>query len=138
VTRILLIEDDVDLRCLLRTALQVAECEIVEAENGADGIQCYRKTPADLVITDMEMPIMGGLQVIQELRRACSTAKIIAMSGDHNSLDMAKALEVQYTLTKPFRLRELLTVVHQLSTAPAVASVLPHAAVSPQHLRVHA
>jgi YesN/AraC family two-component response regulator len=65
---------------------------VVEAENGYEGLQYYGAEPTDLVITDMQMPVMDGLQMIMELRRTFPTAKIIAISGGQRALAMVKTL----------------------------------------------
>ena len=115
--RILVIDDDKHVRYLLRVVLERQGYSVVEAENGNEGLQCYRAEPTDLVITDMQMPVMDGLQMIRELRRVFPAAKVIAMSGGRGVLNLVQTL-VQRTFDKPFCIEELLDTVQQLASAP--------------------
>ena len=66
--RILLIEDHDLIRSLLRDTLELAGHTVIEARDGADGIDLFRQAGADLVITDIVMPDKGGLDVVTALR----------------------------------------------------------------------
>jgi DNA-binding NtrC family response regulator len=105
-TRILVIDDDAHIRALLRTALEHTGYEVVEAPNGAIGMQHYRTQPTDLVITDLCMPEMNGLDIIIDLRRDFPEARIMAMSGGaggaHDLLPVAESLGAVQTIQKPF------------------------------------
>src|SRR5919109_531956 len=90
VSRILVVDDDNAVRLLLRTLLERRGHSVVEAANGAEGLQHYRAAPTDLVITDIQMPVMDGLQMIKELRGDFPAAKIIAISGDRGKLTAAQ------------------------------------------------
>ena len=68
VARILVVDDDKAVRLLLRAMLERRGHSVVEAENGDEGLRYYRAAPTDLVITDIQMPVMDGLQMIKELR----------------------------------------------------------------------
>jgi Response regulator receiver domain len=78
---ILVIDDQEPIRKLLRTVLEGAGHEVTEARNGRLGLAAYRERPADLVITDIVMPEMNGLDMILELTRAFLNVKVIAISG---------------------------------------------------------
>jgi CheY-like chemotaxis protein len=93
---------------------------VVEAENGAEGLQCYRVAPTDLVITDIQMPVMDGLQMIKELRGAFPTAKIIAISGEKGSLAAAQPLS-QGTFEKPLYMEGFLDAVQKFASAPGAS-----------------
>src|SRR5712691_1481966 len=69
VARILVVDDNKSIRFLLRNVLEPEGFEVVEAENGSDGLLRYQVEPTDLVITDMQMPVMGGLAMMRELQR---------------------------------------------------------------------
>ena len=116
---ILVIDDQEPLRKLLRTVLEGAGHEVTEAPNGRLGLAAYRERPADLIITDILMPEMNGLDLILELTRAVLDVKVIAMSGAHdteNALDAAKLLGARHTLHKPFSMETLLkTVEYELA-----------------------
>jgi len=117
VARILVVDDDKAVRLLLRAVLERRGYSVVEAENGAEGLQYYRAAPTDLVITDIQMPVMDGLQMIKELRRAFPTAKIIAISGEKGRLAAAQTFS-QYTFEKPLYMEEFLDAVQKFVSAP--------------------
>jgi DNA-binding response OmpR family regulator len=111
---ILIIEDEEPIRILLRNALEAAGHEVREAPNGRIGLAMYRDRPADLVITDILMPEMGGLDMILELTREFLNVKVIAISGnqgEENFLHVAKLLGARQTLHKPFSMEKLLSTV---------------------------
>ena len=116
---ILIIDDEESVRALLRFALEAAGYEVVEAANGRQGLEQYRQRPTDLVIVDMLMPVMSGLDMILELTRAFLYVKVITISGapdTQNALDAAKLLGVRHTLHKPFSMEALLkTVQYELA-----------------------
>ena len=114
VATILIIDDDDLIRVLLRSALEEAGYEVTEAANGRQGLELYRYRPTDLVITDIVMPEMNGLDMLLELTREFLHAKVIAISGaggERNVLDVAKLLGARQTFQKPFSLPHLLGAV---------------------------
>ena len=111
---ILIIDDEETIRGLLRSALEKAGYEVIEAANGRQGLELYRHRPADLVITDILMPEMNGLDMLLELTREFLHAKVIAISGaggEKNVLDVAKLLGARQTFQKPFNLLNVLGAV---------------------------
>jgi two-component system response regulator (stage 0 sporulation protein F) len=121
--RILIVDDDAMVRQLLRIVLRHLGHEVVEAQNGREGLQQYQAQPADVVITDMQMPEMGGLEMIQEIQRDFPEAMMIAISGGpRSSLDAAKALGVLGTFEKPFSLIALRDTVEALLESPYTSS----------------
>ena len=111
---ILIIDDEEPIRALLRTTLEVAGYEVVEAANGREGLALYRHKPTDLVITDIAMPELNGLDMMLELTRYFLDAKVIAISGvggEKNVLDVAKLLGARRTIQKPFSMLQLLDAV---------------------------
>jgi two-component system response regulator (stage 0 sporulation protein F) len=111
---ILIIDDEELVRVLLRSALKAAGYEVVEAANGRQGLELYRLRPTDLIITDIAMPELNGLDMILALTRQFLHAKVIAISGvggEKNVLDVAKLLGARRTLQKPFSMPQLLDAV---------------------------
>ena len=107
---ILIVEDDESLRELLRVSLEGQGYQISVAKHGREA--CYMATEfhPDLVITDIFMPEMDGLVVIQQLSKLPAPPKIIAISGvgpDSHYLDMAKTFGASSVLMKPINLADL-------------------------------
>ncbi len=117
--RILVIDDDAQVRGILRRLLEGAGYAVVDAPDGQEGVQLYRQQPADLVITDIFMPEKDGLEVIQELTQGFPDVRIIAISGGGQTgkLDLlphAEAFGALRTFQKPLDLKELLNAVKTL------------------------
>ncbi len=111
---ILIIDDEEPIRVLLRSALEATGYEVMEAANGRQGLELYRHRPTDLVITDILMPELNGLDMLLELTREFLNAKVIAISGaggEKNVLDVAKLLGARQTFQKPFSMPQLLGAV---------------------------
>ena len=118
-SRILVIEDDLQMRAVLRQMLERAGYDVEEASNGRVGVSIHRDNPADLVITDLIMPDQEGLETIRELTRDFSDIKIIVISGGGNKvsgpfLSIALELGAHRAFGKPFEMKELLDSVREL------------------------
>lgn len=114
--KILIIDDEEQVRLYLRKILEPEGHEIVEAGNGKVGLQLYREEPADLIITDIFMPEKEGLETIRELRRDYPEVKIIVISGGGNRLNldvlpMARRFGALRALAKPFTRQDMLSAV---------------------------
>ena len=112
--RILIIDDDAAVRTTVRVLLERAGYEIIEAGDGREGSRML--DGVDLVITDLLMPEVDGVDLLGMIRREGYTQPVIAMSGggkvDSKSyLDVAKALGAFATIAKPFDLEHLLSTV---------------------------
>ena len=79
--RILIMDDEADVRDFLRRGLESAGHEVDEAIDGLEGVRQFRQNPADVVILDIFMPVKSGLEAIEELKRDYPELKIIAISG---------------------------------------------------------
>lgn len=116
---ILLVEDDRELKEMLKVALARRNFTIIEAENGREAIARFRPGITDLVITDLIMPDEDGLKVIIKLRELKPSVRIIAISGGGkagpgNYLNLAKALGADAVFSKPFSIAELLCKAEEL------------------------
>jgi DNA-binding NtrC family response regulator len=117
--RILLIDDDAAVRGPTARLLELMGHEVLTAENGEAGLRLWRERGADLVITDVCMPGMNGLDVIVELRAFAPDLALLAMSGgwDSQRLDLlgtAGQAGAVRTLPKPFTIQELRSAVGDL------------------------
>ena len=119
---ILLVEDDEQLRPLLRLVLERGGHQVQEAGNGKEALEIYLRHPTDLVVTDLVMPDKEGLETILELRRIYPDVKIIAMSGGgrtgggKNYLELARKFGAAHILTKPFSNQEILEGIQMVVT----------------------
>jgi two-component system chemotaxis response regulator CheY len=103
---ILLIDDDENLLIMTSMLLQAEGHMVTSAMNGEAGLATYNSGQFDLVITDIVMPELNGLQLIEELRYASPRPRVIAMSGGSEFskgvyLPFAKDLGVDRILAKP-------------------------------------
>ena len=117
--RILVVDDDASLRQVLRQALERSGHEVLEAQDADAGVELCRETPPDIVLLDILMPDKAGLEMMLDLRRERSDAKIIAMSGgseraDFEPLRSAQGLGAAGCLIKPFDLGTLKSTVHRV------------------------
>lgn len=113
---ILVIDDEDQVRTMVRHTLEKMGHTVCEAANGNDGLHMFECARFDLVVTDIIMPEMEGIETIMEIRRRNPEARIIAMSGGGRArnlefLPLAKKLGADQALRKPFRRAELLEVV---------------------------
>jgi len=111
---IVLIDDDDQLRRLFHSALEHAGYRVLSAAGGKDGVRLLHDQVVDVILVDIFMPEMDGLELIPRLRKTRPATKIIAISGGSDKgdcLDMAKHLGANATLKKPFSLQELLHAV---------------------------
>jgi len=110
--RILIIEDDVDFRNLLRIHLSLAGYRLEVAEDGVEGGKALLERPPDLVLSDVNMPFLSGFELLALMRADQHTAAIpvILLSGrsDDDTVSKAMKLGAADFLTKPVTLEELL------------------------------
>ncbi|MDI6104792.1 response regulator [Actinoplanes sp. NEAU-A12] len=111
VGRILVVDDEPDLRFILRRVFARAGHEVAEAGDGAAALASVRESPPDLVVTDMMMPVMSGVELIRALRADPVTTAIpvLVVSGDSHL-----AADADAVLAKPCRHAELLELAEGL------------------------
>ncbi|HWL79862.1 MAG TPA: response regulator [Roseomonas sp.] len=115
---ILTVDDSASLRQMVRMTLSGAGYAVLEAEDGVDGLAKAKSAAADMVVTDLNMPRMNGLALIQELRKlpAYRGVPIIFLTteSDAGMKAQAKAAGATGWITKPFQQDQLLTVVKKV------------------------
>ncbi len=110
--RILVIDDDAVTRRAIGAMLEEADHQVSYAANGEQGLEFYTRSPFDLVIIDLVMPIKNGLQTIREMREAYPHARIVAISGvSPEQLDKAEEYGALRTMVKPVESSQLLEVI---------------------------
>ena len=119
--KILVIDDNEALRKMVARMLQGAGHEVVSAGDGKRGIALFEEQSPDLVITDILMPDMDGVETVTSLRRITPDVKIILMSGGGEAgsgreyLESTDAvLDVPHVIAKPFEQADLLNMVNEV------------------------
>lgn len=117
--RILVIDDDDGVRTLAAHLLLTRGHEVSEAANGLIGMEVVRRTPLDMVVTDLIMPEQEGIETIIQLRKEFPAIRILAMSGGGRRdadeyLPLAAALGAVVTLEKPFGVTEFYGAVDKV------------------------
>ncbi|MGQ0799510.1 MAG: response regulator [Pseudomarimonas sp.] len=124
--RILLIEDEVQIRRFLAISLRAQGFEVIETISGAVGLETLATKGADLVLLDLGLPDMDGIEVLQDLR-AWSAVPVIVLSARHAEEQKVAALDVGANdyVTKPFGVQELSARIRGLLRQPAAADRSP-------------
>lgn len=122
--RILIVDDDEAIRTSLRKTLERAGHAVFGAMDGAAALRFLATNGVDVVITDLYMPDVDGIELIGRLRREGTVERIIAVTGGgqvagQNLLTVAKVLGADVTLAKPFTREQLLEAVDQLMNKPS-------------------
>ncbi|MGK5093778.1 response regulator [Deltaproteobacteria bacterium TL4] len=119
-SRILVVDDEAQVREMLTLKLTREGYETICASNGEEAIQMFRDQPVDLIITDLLMPGKDGLELIMELRREFQDVNIIAISGGGRG-KLLESLKTNHyffgavkTFAKPLELNELLAAVREI------------------------
>lgn len=133
--RILVIDDSPIARLALRGMLEAERFTVIEADDGLEGIRAFRREGADLVVCDLFMPVMDGMEVIGELRRDFPDVKIVAISGGGSQgnlelLPKALLAGADAILFKPFGHAALMKEVRQVLQKPAWKSASTKAVVN--------
>ncbi|OYD84001.1 response regulator [Azospirillum brasilense] len=108
--RVLVVDDEPPIRRFLRTTLSAQGYDIAEAEDGAGALEAVRRRPPDLLVLDLGLPGIGGLEVIRRLRADGVAAPIIVLSSRTDEAGKVEALDLGADdyVTKPFGMDELL------------------------------
>lgn len=117
-SRILIIDDEPAFREMVRNFLEAEGHEVLDAESGEAGLQLFRSHAPDLIVTDIFMPGIGGLETIVKIREENPDVRIIAVSGQ-DGIAAATLLPsgdkgADRGLAKPFRRRELIETIEDL------------------------
>lgn len=116
--RILTVDDSASIRLTTNVALSSAGYSITEAVNGADGLAKAQAGQYDLIVTDLNMPVMDGLTMIEELRKIPSQTGIpiifLTTESDAALKTRAKAAGATGWLTKPFDPENLVKIVRKV------------------------
>lgn len=117
--KILVVDDEVYIRELIKRALSTHGHTIVDFDNGIDGINYVKENSVDVAIIDLVMPMKGGIETLIEIRDSNRNIKIIAISGKiETKADAIQGLAHQFNvdkvLSKPFDVDEIIQIVEEL------------------------
>lgn len=119
-SRILVVDDDAPMRVMLEAVLTSLGHEVSLAANGREALALLRDTPPDLLLTDIFMPEMEGIETIRQIQRLLPHIPIIAMSGGAplgpptDYLVMARRFGARQVLAKPFSAAQLSEALSQV------------------------
>lgn len=128
--RILIIEDNEDLAFGLRTNLEVQGYEVILAKDGAAGLTLAQADPPSLIVLDLMLPKVSGIEVLRKLRASGATTPILILTAKGNEVDKVLGLRLGADdyVTKPFGLMELMARIEALlrraPTTPSAAATV--------------
>jgi len=120
--RILLVDDEVDLRRVFCRILQEQGHVVQEADSGTGALDAMRRTPADLVVTDLVMADMHGAELVRRLVDDHPTCRFIALTGDESFVGSPAWLELTgripsfRVVMKPFKVDALISAIERVLT----------------------
>ncbi|RKY29684.1 MAG: two-component system response regulator [Candidatus Omnitrophota bacterium] len=116
--KILIVEDERDIRSLVAKALSAKGYEVFEASNGYEGWYMLQKEKPDLVILDIMMPVMDGMEVLKKIRNhpEFKEMPVIMLTGKSEDKDILEGYSVgaDYYITKPFDIKTVLIGVKMM------------------------
>jgi len=113
---ILIVEDDENLRSLLRELIFMANYNILEAANGQVALEIIADQQVDLIITDIDMPIKNGLELLAEIRQSGKTMPIVILTGGNYNEKVILAAGANAFVQKPY-ISDISTLVHKMAAA---------------------
>src|SRR3990172_6260281 len=118
---ILVVEDDEDMGENLQRILTLAGYQVHLARDGAEAITVLQTQPFHLVLTDLLMPRMGGLELLGEIRRLGPSLPVVFLSAFGKQAAFAKAMDLGAAgfVTKPFRANSLLRLIQAILDQPS-------------------
>ena len=112
-TNVLIVDDEVSVREMIVSMIESLGCETYEAENGIKAKEVFDTVEIDLLVTDIVMPDMHGIDLIMDIKKTHENLPIIAISGGggltgrYDYLEIAKLVGAKNILKKPFSMDEL-------------------------------
>ncbi len=114
--RVLLVEDEREVRQVTRMLLETFECVVEEAENGQIGFQLFEQGTYDLVVTDYKMPVMDGAEFTARVKTKAPAQRVLMITAYVSDLPSGP-LRPDLILEKPYRLADLQGALEKLVVA---------------------
>jgi len=114
--RILVVDDEKEIRDILLKALSVLGLEVIAASSGTEGLDLFLKGSFDLVLTDLRMPGMDGLDLAFHIKERSPNTQVVLITGQQKEEVMERNMWdcVDLVMFKPFRLKEMGKTVHRM------------------------
>jgi two-component system, OmpR family, alkaline phosphatase synthesis response regulator PhoP len=114
--RILLVEDEENIRNVVKLNLEMEDFEVIDTDNGKEAVRLFQEQHFDLLLLDVMLPEMNGFEICEQVRLSNTTIPIIFLTAKDTPQDRISGLKkgADDYLTKPFNLEELLLRVHNL------------------------
>jgi two-component system, chemotaxis family, chemotaxis protein CheY len=113
--RILLVDDDPDILSSTQFLIEAEGYEVATAHNGREALACISRTPPDVILLDLMMPVMDGWQFVEELRKGPHAGlPIIVLSASHGLASKARQLGARGHVSKPFDVDDILRKIGPL------------------------
>ena len=112
---ILIVENEEDIRCLLTDILVSDGHKVISASNGTDALELFNQEHYDLVLTDLEMPVLSGWEVANAIKKLAPDVIIAIITGWGTQLDQSDLKEsgIDIVINKPFRVSQILNLVQE-------------------------
>jgi DNA-binding response OmpR family regulator len=114
VSKVLVLDDDNALLRLLRLTLTAEGFEVITASNGLEGLEKVDREPPDVILLDLEMPVMDGRTFFRELRKQGNNTPVLILSA-YGARDAQRELHADGSLEKPFDADVLMNELKQLA-----------------------
>lgn len=123
-SKVLVVDDQLGVRRLLYETFREDQHEVEMAGNGKEALQILEKFDPDLILMDMKMPGMNGIDTLRQIRSFNNEVGVIMMTayGDAQNMEQARDLGVLYYMSKPFDLFEMRDRVREILTGKAKTS----------------
>ncbi len=111
--RVLVVDDEADIRATVSAMLEIEGYDVDEAANGADALQAVEQRPPDLILLDMRMPVLDGWGFASELRRRGHRTPIVVMTAARDAARWAREIAAAAFVAKPFGMDDLIAAVEE-------------------------
>ena len=120
--KVLTVDDSKTIRMIVKKAFKDYDCDMFEAENGFEGLATAAKEKPDLIVLDITMPVMNGIEMLAKLKekadlKSISVIMLTAESGKDNVMQIAK-MGVKDYMVKPFNGQDLIDRVEKIIKLP--------------------